>query len=311
MGKGLMNGYSQLEVAKIMGEPKDPRRPVTDLIAKVCEVDFADPLDYVYFFDVLLETEKIYIVTSSGEITQENVTPDTPALLSFIDVQSPEYFVKLIDLAKAKESVLTRKLKTINRALNAEENYMVINLIDGAIQSGKSITLRSGQTKFVYPDLIDMIDLIEDYGSNFVLICGATVAKDIKLWDYDENKYHSLHDALVDLAVEIIRIPTTHKVTRDDVVTQIIAANVAYLVALDTEVGKPITFVRKRLGDIDLLGTAIKSLGDKAERWIFASSQPVTHVSAGKRYLAVGLVGIEEVVIAASNAYAFAKFTRT
>lgn len=303
-------GYSQLEVAKILGEPKDPRKPVTDLVAKVCEVDFALPTDHVFYFDVLLETDIIYVVTSTGAITQQNVTADSDVELSFVDVQTPEYFVKLIDLAKAKESVLKRKLKTINRSLNAEENYRVVNLIDSSIQSGKALTLRSGETKFVYPDLIDMIDLVEDYGSKFVLICSSTIAKDIRLWDYDENKYHSLKDALNNLDVEVLRIPTSHKVTRDSVVTQVIGATKAYLVALDTEVGKPILFVRKRLGDIDLLGAAIKNLGDRAERWIFASPMPVTHVAGDARYLAVALTGIEEIVLATVNPYALSSYTR-
>ena len=189
-------GYSQMEVAKILGEPKDPRKPVTDLVAKTCEVDFALPTDHVFYYDVLLETDIIYVVTSTGAITQQNVTADSDVELTFVDIQTPEYFVKLIDLAKAKESVLKRKLKTINRSLNAEENYRVVSAIDTAIQSGNAVTLRSGETKFVYPDLIDMIDNVEDYGSKFVLICSSTIAKDIRLWDYDENKYHSLKDAL-------------------------------------------------------------------------------------------------------------------
>ena len=92
--------------------------------------------------------------------------------------------------------------------------------------------------------------------------------------------------------------------------TQVIGATKAYLVALDTEVGKPILFVRKRLGDIDLLGAAIKNLGDKAERWIFASPMPVTHVAGNARYLAVALTGIEEVVIAIVNPYALSSYTR-
>jgi hypothetical protein len=301
--------YNALELAKILGEPRDPRRPYTMLQSTICETGTAEPEDYVYSFDVLMDTDLIYTITSTGELTQVNVTPDSPALLTFIDVASPEYYIKITDLAKKKEDVLARKTVTINRAMNAYENRLIVSGIDGAVQTANQFGLRSGETGFTYPDLIDMLDGVQDYGDKFVLIAGTSVAKDIVLWDFNENKYQSLKAALADLNIEIIRVNQT--VTIDGASTPVIAATKAYLVATDTEVGKPVLFVRKKLDSISMLGGVMSEAGDQPERLIISSSNPVTVLSGSKRYLAVGVTGYEELVIAITNPYALACFTRS
>ena len=121
-----INKYSPIEMAKILGEPRDPRVPYTLLQGAVCQTATAEPEDYVYSFDAVLDTDKIYTITSNGELTQENVTPLSPVLLTFIDIASPEYYIKLTDLANKKEDVLARKTLTINRAMNAYENRLIV-----------------------------------------------------------------------------------------------------------------------------------------------------------------------------------------
>lgn len=301
---------SQLEIAQIFGEPKDPRRPYPDLIAEVAETDTANPEDYYYYFDALLDTDKIYVITATGELTQENVSPDTPALLAFSDLSSPEYFIKITDLAKAKETVIKRKLRTINRAMNAYENYKITSLCSTACAaSGNQISLGSGETRFNFSHLVTMKHTIKDYGDDFVLLVGSDVDLDIDLWDWNDNKYHSLKDALEQLRIRIVRV--TGSVDIDGSTTNVLASTKAYLVARSTEMGRPIVFVRKRLDDIEILGGVIKEAdGDKPERLVFASPNPVTHVSADKRYLAVGITGFEEIAAAVVNQYGIVEFTR-
>jgi hypothetical protein len=300
--------YNGLELAKILGEPRDPRVPYTMLQSTICQTASAEPEDYVYSFDVELDTDKLYTITSNGELTQELVTPGSPVLLTFIDLASPEYYVKITDLAKKKEDVLARKTKTINRALNAYENRLIVSAIDGAVQTANQFTLSSGKTTFTYENLVDMIDSVQDYGSKFVLIAGTAVAKDIVLWDWNDNKYQSLKAALADLNVEIIRVNQT--VTIDGASTAVIASTKAYLVATDTEVGNPVLFVRKKLDSISMLGGVISEAGDMPERLIISSSNPITVLSGSKRFLAVGVTGYEEIVVSVVNPYAFACFTR-
>ena len=301
--------YDSFEIARIIGEPVDPKKPYPEVVSLVCEVDTADPNEYVYYFDVLAETDIVYIITSSGEITQSNVSPDTPVALTFVDTASPEYYVKLTDLASAKERTLARKVKTINRALNAWETYKVISLIDAAVPAGNKFTIGSGAATFNYERLVTMIDAITDYADGYVLLAGTTIDKDIKLWDWNDNKYTSLATALKDLNVTIVR--QFGSVTVDGGSVSILPADYAYLVGTSTQIGKPLIFVRKKLSDIDLLGGAIYENGEKPERLVFVSPNPIHATSGTSRYLAVGITGFEEIAAAVVNVYALARFIRS
>ena len=301
--------YDSLELARIIGEPRDPRRPYPMLVDALCEVDSASPDEYVYDFDVLAETDYIYTTIASG-ITQVNVTPDTPTLLSFVDLATPEYYVKITDLANAKERTLGRKKLTIQRALDFEENRLVLSLLDAAaIGRGNLNDLRSGETSFNYQHLIDMIDQVIDYSEKYVLVAGTSIDKDIKLWDWKDNKYQSTIDAFNNLGISVLRI--NQNLSRDGAAASaILASSVAYLAGTQTEApGKPLLFVRKRLNEIEKLNGAITTDGASAERLVFVSANPV-QVST-TRYLAVGITGYEQYALATHNSYAISKFTRT
>ena len=293
-----------------MGEPLDPRKPYTDVVSLVCETDTAEPNDYHYYYDVLGETDKIYTITSTGEVTSENVTADTPVQFTFIDVATPEYYVKLTELASAKEATLARKLKTINRALNMYENKYIFDLAASATSSvSTQHVLTSGCLRFNYANLIDMIQDVVDYGDNYILFVGSTIDTDIKKWDWNDNKYQSLTTAFKDLGIQKVRMGTGDVTIDGSGARQLLAIR-AYLVALNTEVGKPFLFVRKKLSDIDLLGAAIKQNGEKPERLVFASPNPITASAGTTRYLAVGLTGFEEIVCACLNPYAVSRMIR-
>ena len=302
--------YSQIEIAKIIGEPKDPRKPYTDVVSAVCEVATADPADYVYYFDVLNETDIVYTITSNGSVTSSNVSPDTPAAFTFVDIASPEYYVKITDLASAKESTLARKLMTINRSLNMYENKYIFDLATSALTtSGFDNGLTSGQMRFSYNDLITMVDNVIDYGDNYVLFVGSLIDKDMMLWDWNDNKYHSMIEAFNDLGIKKQRIGVGNiTIDSNSAIRQLLSTQ-AYLIATSTEIGKPFLFVRKKLNDIDLLGAAIKQNGERPERLVFASPNPIT-VAGGNRFLAVGLTGYEQIVAACVNPYAVSKFSR-
>ena len=304
--------YTPLEVARIIGEPKDPRKPYTDIVSAVCVTDYADPDEYVYYFDVLNETDIVYTITSSGAVTSTNVSPDSPAAFTFIDIASPEYYVKITDLASAKEATLARKLDTINRALNMYENKYIFDLASAATSTSTfQHTLSSGQMRFSYNDLIKMIQDVVDYGDSDSLFVGSEIDTDLKLWDWNDNKYHSMIDAFASLGITKQRMGVGNVTIDANSPARQLAANTAYLIALSTEVGKPFLFVRKRLNDIDLLGAAIKQNGERPERLVFASPNPITASGGTTRYLAVGLTGYEQIVAACINPYAVSRFIRS
>ena len=299
--------YDHLELARIIGEPKDPRRPYPDLVNAICEVDSADPNEYVYYFDVIFDTDYVISTVASGTV-QTNVTPYTPTLLTFIDIATNEYYIKITDLATSKERVLARKKVTINRSLNAEENRRIIALLDAAaIARGNLNDLRSGETSFNYRYVIDMIDQIIDYSETYVLVAGTAIDKDIKLMDWKDNKFQSSIEAFKALGLEVIRINQTEYLDTNS--TSVLNTNICYIAGVQTEMGKPFLFVRKRMNEIEKLGGIISETGDKAERLVFVSPNPVQVSST--RYLAVALTGYEQIVASTINSYAISKFTRT
>ena len=195
--------------------------------------------------------------------------------------------------------------------MNGYENYKILDLLNTAvIAQGNLNDLRSGETAFNYQHLIDMIDQVIDYSDNYVLVMGSQIDKDIKLWNWTDNKYHNLLDALKDLQVERIRMKQSITIDGGGA-SDVLSASVCYLVGRMTEgePSKPITFVRKKMNDIEILGGTITSSGDKPERLIFVSPNPVQ--VSGTRYLAVGVTGYEEYAAAVTNPYALSKFTRT
>lgn len=302
--------YNPLEIARILGEPRDPRKSFPDLVTAVAQTDTAAPEEYVYYYDVLLETDKVVTITGTGELSSEGVTPDSPTQFTFIDLASPEYYVRVTDLASAKEAVLARKLRTINRALNGYENNYIIRLANAAaVTSGFQQGLETGETTFNYKSLIEMVQDVVDYGDNYILLVGSQIDTDMKLWDWTDNKYASMIEAFKDLGIQKMRV--SGNTTIDGSSTAMLASTKAYLVARDTEVGNPFLFVRKRLNDIDLLGGAIKENGEKPERLVFVSPNPISvTIGSAKRLLAVGLTGYEEIVAACINPYAVSEFTR-
>ena len=87
------------------------------------------------------------------------------------------------------------------------------------------------------------------------------------------------------------------------------ASTRALLVAADTEMGKPILFVRKKLNDIEWLGGSILKDGDKPQRIVVVSPNPVT-LTGTARFLAVGATGFEEVAGVVKNLYGLYEFNR-
>ena len=309
----LQSKYSPLELAKIIGEPLDPRNPYPDIVEALAFTDTAEPTDYVYYHTYLDWTNTVYTITGSGAITSTSVSPQTPTEFVFIDSATPEYYVTINALASAKEATLARILRGINQTLNMKENKYMVDLgITAAAGLGgdNTQTLTSARMRFSYNDLIEMILAIVDYGDNYTLLVGSELDQDILLWNWNDNKYHDLLAAFASLNIKKIRMGVGNLVVDTATGIRQLVANKGLLVATSTEMGKPFLFVRKKLNDIDLLGAAIKQDGEKPQRLVFVSPNPINASAGTVRYLAVGITGYEQIVAACVNARCVASFTR-
>ena len=303
--------YNPLEISRIIGEPKDPRKPYGyyGVIPDICEIDSALPDDYLYQFDATQETDKIYVVTSTGACTQLNVTPNTPTLVSYVDNVTPEFWIKLKDLASAKEKVLARKKVDINRALDGYEVYSILQALNSAVQTANDYTIGSGNTSFAYDTLVQMMNGLDDYADNYVLVVSGTIQQDIRLWDWTYNKYTSLATALKDLNLKVVRV--FGQVYVDDTLKNIIDPNTCYLIGTQSATGKPILFVRKQLNAMESVGGVVKEDGSAPERWVIVGTNPQWVNASTARYLAVSLIGWGEIAIVVTNPYAIARFVRS
>ena len=175
--------YNPLEISRIIGEPKDPRKPYGyyGVIPDICEIDSALPEEHVYQFDATMETDKIYVVTSTGECTQLNITPNTPTIISYVDNVTPEFWIKLKDLATAKEKILARKKVDINRALDGYEVYSILQALNTAVQTANDYTIGSGNSGYAYDTLVQQMNGLDDYADNYVLLVSAAIQQDIRL----------------------------------------------------------------------------------------------------------------------------------
>jgi len=305
----LQSKYSPLELAKIIGEPLDPRKPYPDIVEAVCFTDTAEPTDYVYYHTYLNATNLVYTITSTGAVTSSNVSPQAPSEFTFIDNATPEYYVKINELASAKEATLARVLRTINQTLNMKENKYIADLAIAGAQSDHSLT--SGQMRFSYNDLVEMLLDIVDYGDNYTFLVGSELDQDIMLWNWNDNKYHDLLQAFNALNIKKIRMGVGNITVDTNAAARQLAANRGLLIATSTEMGKPFVFVRKKLNDIDLLGAAIKQEGEKPQRLVFVSPNPINASGGTSRYLAVGITGYEQIVAACVNGMCVSKFSRS
>lgn len=309
-----------IEIAKNIGEPKDPRKPIPDIIMKFANISTAQPGDDIYTFSPVVPTDYVHLVSAAGEITQQSVSPLTPSIMSFVDAISPEKYISFPEYLKRKENAFARVKRDINTALNSWEVAKVIGLMSAAATSASNLfTPDSGSTRFRYSNLVDMVEATMDYGSKPVLICGSSVWKDIFMADWLENKYQSVEEAFNRLGIEVIRIglgasARTYSLNDADVsggyvVTEILPANVAYLVnTSDVDGEKPMEFVRKDVSSISAFGGIAVEAGDKPQRALMISGQPKQVGSTN--YLAFGVIGMEELAMAWTNKYCVAKFTK-
>lgn len=294
------------EVAKIVGEPLDPKKPYPEVVKLIADVDTTGVGVDLYSFDVDEDVKEVYILANNAAtITTVQVTPSNPNTVTFNDIASREYRFHLYDLYRAKYDIVGKKKKAITRSMDAKEIKLVLDVALAAVPGANAET-GEADAKFKYPNLIDMIEDVMDYGDNFVLVAGASVWKDMILWDYDENKYRSLKDALEDLGIARVRVSGTVK-TDGGGAEALLDADKIILVALNSVTGKPIKFSRRELPSGF---EGIKEEKDATKQRIVIISPAIMNVGAD-RLPSVGAVGLESIAIVATNSKCLASFEKT
>lgn len=306
MKKIAYSANREEQLARILNETYDPELPVNDVISAIMNVATADPFETVYYFVPTLPIKKAYILSGNCNVTEIAVTPSSKNTLAFAAVVTPDYYICLDELLNGDHDVLALYADDIQEALNREEMYSVLQLIDAAaVAQGNTLGLSSGETKMIFPNLVEMRRMVRKYGSKLVLITGPNVTDDIDLLQYDANKFSpvnikdvvSAHYAVEALDVDINGVTKT-----------VIDPDVAYLVAVsDSKKNKPGYFVRRRIDASILAGLNDTTMVAKERAVIVTGAiKPV----AGVEKFAKGLAGLEQVGAVITNPYTCVKFTR-
>jgi len=292
-------------IARTLGDVYDVEIPIPEVIESVFRTERAELGEHVFYMSPENPTKEVFKLTSNCTVTQEKVSPSTRTEVSWTDLISKEYYACIHDLLKGDHDVLSFMAVAIQEAMNREEIYGVLQLIDaGAVANNNVYTLDSGKTKFDYPKLVDMVRSVAKFGKSLVLVTGANVTTDIVLMNYDADKNQAIslasagiskHIPVEALDVEIGGVNTT-----------VIDEDIAYLVAVsDSAQNKPGVFVRRKLvGIADAEDTKLVA----KERAVISTGNMMN--AGAVRKFSKGIAGFEEYSSTLVNSYVVAKFTR-
>lgn len=306
MKKIAFSADREEQIASILNESYDPELPIDETISVILNTASAEPHEDVYYFTPTLPVKKVYILSGNCNVTSEAVTPASKNTLSFTTLVTPDYYICLDELLNGDMNILDLYAETIQEALNRQEIYAVLQLVDAAAVARSNVFgLDSGKTKFDYPKLVEMRKAIRKYGRKLVLITGAAVTEDVELMQYDANKHvaFSIKD-VVDAWIPVESLDVTINGTE----TAVISEDVAYLVAVsDSKANKPGYFVRRKIDGKILAGINDTQMVSK-ERAVMVTGM-VKPVATVEKF-AKGIAGLEQIGIVISNSYTCAKFVR-
>jgi hypothetical protein len=292
-------------IARTIGDVYDVEFPIPEVIESISRTERADVGEHVYYMTPEAIVKTLHTLTSNCTVTQTKISPSTRTELTWTDIISPEFYICLHDWLKGDHDVLTFYADSISEAMDRQEIYAVLQLIDaGAVAESNTFTLTSGATKFDFPKLVEMARSVARYGRELVLITGANVTTDIVLMDYDADKNRETsigsivgkHIPVEELAVTVDASPVT-----------VIDPDIAYLVAVaDAKANKPVLFARRKTSD---LATSADTTGVDKERIVIDQGNLINVASARK--FSRSKTGFQEYGAILINSKVVAKFTRS
>lgn len=298
----------EVHIARTIGDVYDKEMPIPEVISAIARTERADVGEHIFYLAPDNITKEVLTISANCNVTQTKVTPNTRTELTFTDLLSPEYYVCIHDWLKGDHDVLRFYADAITEAMNRQEAYAVLQLVDaGAVAASNTFTLDSGKAKFDYPKLVEMARAVAKFGNRLVLVSGANVTTDIMLMDFDADtqrefdisKIVSQHIAIEDCEVDI-----------DASTEKVIDPDVAYLIAVSDSAGNmPILFTRRKIED---LTDSPDTTAMGKERIVIDSGNLINTDSAGdnRRKLSRSKTGYEEYGAVLLNNCVVAKFTR-
>lgn len=309
-----------LEISRLIGQPINTELPVPVEISAIADVFTAEAGEHVWRYQNLDETADVVLtVDADGKITVVKRTPLNDVELTFQGYNSKLEYVLVEDvLNKVDTNALSRRKESISRGMDKTELKSILDAILTPTSAvfpanevgGTEITPASGED--LYDVIIRAKQSLEDYGDQFVLLCGSSVKNGIDTYDKDKastfNYNVTLTRKLAELQIEVIKVFGQVSNVAGETSSALLNANKFILVAKNSRIseGKPIKFVRRKINaDIArLMGADV----DAAQRALIVNPVPVQVNFAGtnSNVLAYAVYGYESVIFCITNPKAIA-----
>jgi len=305
-----------LNLAKLIGEPINPQLPVPVAISEIADLDTAEPGEKVFYFaSEDTDPDEIYYVnTSTGAMVRVRRTPVADTELTFQGLNSRLEYV-LVDaiLASPDTNVLARKKARISAGMDKLELKLIL---DAIISDSGVTTITPASGEDLYDVVMNMKHDVEDYGNDYVLLCGSNVMNALDTFDKDNagtfNYNVTIKDMLAKNGIKAVKVfgqvktgSAANNESDSGSTASLLDANKCVLVARNSTIaqGKPLHFVRRKVSaDIAaLMGASV----DTAQRALIVNPTPVN--VAGVNTLAYGVYGYESIIWAVKNVNAIVK----
>lgn len=291
---------SAMYVTDLLNLPYDAEVPCADVIEATCKIHRVSCGMTVNYYTQSAATKTVYTI-SSGGVTQANVSPGLPNSLTFYEYAAPETYLYLADMASQKYDSLAKSAKEQHEALNRKETRDMLDIFFDAAEGNSNVYANtSGDSVIDFEVLVNMVRSLAKYGKGkIVAIAGTTVATDLKLMPYTENKYakYEWKDAGIDELIIVENFTYTHSTT----ITVMPADRLLVVATSDSEDNRPAIFARRKLSEI-VTGT------DQRERLTTADGPRIQVGSNGKYAFAIGTV--EEIAGVVVNSLCFAAYQK-
>jgi len=300
---------AQLEISKLIGEPINAQLPVPVELAEIADTFIAEAGEKVWrytAFDTSLDT--IIAVDANGIITLVKRSPTGDAELTFSGLNSKLEYVLIDDILAETDNtqVLGRRKVSISRGMDKRELKTILDAIvgkTGAYLPGvepEEVTMTGND---IYDVIMEMKHKVEDYGDDFVLLCGSTAKEKIDTYDKDQvatfNYNVTLRAKLAELGIKVMKVFGKVELTDGGGELALLDPKKMVLVARNSRIaeGKPIKFVRRKISPniAKLMGADV----DGAQRALWVSPTPMQQGT--NSLLAYGIYGYESVIFTITN----------
>jgi hypothetical protein len=290
-------------ISKLIGLPIDPQLDGKSIVNEITTMEGALPGEEVKIYTVedTNSGDRIFSVNAAGVVTIADVTPQTPAVIPFTDVQSNLETMLLSQcLNSPDQGLIARRKRAITRGLNKRIDKEALDLILGV--ASQEVVPTSNED--IYSVIMDMVHLVEDYAASqeFVLYVGTKASNRIDTYDKDNAlNFHynvQLVETLAKKGIKLVKVGDTIKFSYNAAPTPVLATDKMILVARNSVITseRPIAYVRRQIS-----AEVAKQMGvevDAAYRANTVMPMPIFDPTQNSYTLKMGIHAFEQRVLA-------------